>query len=52
MMALRIIEASASIVLKKVKKLGHPILDGKLLVIRKKPHAIAVALGQNIPHNY
>ena len=35
----------------KEKNLKKFYLDGKAQATRKKPHAIAVALGQNITHN-
>jgi hypothetical protein len=41
-----------STVLRKVVELKLQNLGGKLLVIRKKPHAIDVVLNQNMPLNY
>jgi hypothetical protein len=42
----------ARLVLKKIKKLNHLCPHGKQQDIKKKPHAIDVALEQNIQLSY
>jgi hypothetical protein len=43
-----IIEVVAKLASRKIKKLNHLCPRGKQQDIRKKPHVIDVALGQNI----
>jgi hypothetical protein len=47
-----IIEVGAKFVLRKIKKSNPRCLHGKQQDIRKKPHAIDVALEQNIQHSF
>jgi len=46
------LEIVAAIVSVEIKKSNLLCQDGKLQVTRKKPHAIDVALEQNIQHSF
>jgi hypothetical protein len=46
------IEVVAKPVLRKIRRSSRQFQLGNQLAIRKKPHAIDVALGQNIQRSY